>query len=212
MLLMEELASRAVVLMDCIAELLLYASRVLFEWFFREEPAIDPETGAYVYDALQVQIDRSCSGLEFFVYTTLLVGGLSYWRFGAKGLLWWPLVSVSLSVMANGFRLIASVYVQELGDWFLEPGPHWRLHEWLGYLVFGGVWLLLVLMATKAPLTSTIAPGGDAAAPVRDGRVEKRQAKRPQKLCRAHFSTDQTNGTIAEHPEVRPNTNNHINS
>lgn len=190
---------------NSLTEALLYVSRTLFEWYFGVKPTVDATNGAYVYDVLQVQIDASCAGISFFGYTLLLFAVLGYQRSGVSGLVASPLFAFSLAAMGNSVRLIASVYIQEIGDIFLPPGPHYRLHEWLGYLIFGGIWLILVLWATKRKKEHGFAPGGEAAAPVQDGRVEKRQAKRPKKLCRTHFSTDQTNGTTAEHPLRRPN-------
>jgi exosortase/archaeosortase family protein len=132
-----------------LTEALLYVSRTLFEWYFGVKPTVDATNGAYVYDVLQVQIDTSCAGISFFGYTLLLLAVLGYQRSGVSGLVASPLFAFSLAAMGNSVRLIASVYIQEIGDLFLPSGPHYRLHEWLGYLIFGGIWLILVLWATK---------------------------------------------------------------
>ena len=167
-----------------LSDWLMHISRYIFEWIFGVTPRVDLPSNTFIYDTLNVTIDSSCSGAAFWWYTCILLLVFFHKHMKCWSIIAVPIGSFFIAVLGNSIRLVVSVYAQELGDLVLPKGPHWGIHEAMSYLVFGSIWLGLFYWRTQLDLKQKIAPGGAAAAPMQDGRVETRQAKRPQEALK----------------------------
>lgn len=94
----------------------------------------------YFFAKLNIYIDKSCAGmnfwaLSFLLFSYLLVKNLEKPRHKVLALPLLLIFSYLVTIFVNTSRIIASVTVQHHADAFLTNRPHHLLHEAIGIIV-----------------------------------------------------------------------------
>jgi exosortase K len=117
-----------------------------------QSPGVYSERLGYYHEGLNILVDRSCSGFDFWMLSFMLLMLLT--TIGIEkpivGIFVVPVVlgvSYLLTILINVVRILTSIYVQQMADNFLPKRPHMFIHDAVG-IVVELLYLLLIYYAT----------------------------------------------------------------
>jgi exosortase K len=114
-----------------------------------------PESG-YFHKELNIIIEKSCSGFNFWILCFIMLAflALNYYSSNKKKILVLPItlfISYILTIFANTSRIILSILGQNAANNFITPRPHLILHNVIGTFVY-----LFFLIASYLVLNSIL--------------------------------------------------------
>jgi exosortase K len=130
---------------------LLYPLSSATELFYGTYSYFDIEQG-YIFPELSMHIDRTCSGINFFVL--LLCSASSYVLFRMDQSKWKSVLPMIIllvypvAMLVNTIRIILLVYVQPINRYMNEHLQS-LIHEGIGAACFFGFLVLLFVLAEK---------------------------------------------------------------
>lgn len=127
--------------------------------FLWNKNATEMLDGSYLFDSLNIIIDKSCSGFRLLqiIFLVLSVQIILSTKQKSLKIASYPialLASYPLTIIGNSLRIAGSRIVQAAGDIALGTRPHYRLHEISG--AFSNLLFLLIVFLLTNKILQTI--------------------------------------------------------
>lgn len=108
----------------------------------------------FFYEQLNIIINKSCSGYNFWILSFLMLAFLSIKRFNnsikkISAILIALLSTYILTIFVNTSRIYVSISIQKLANIHLQSRPHYLIHEIVGITVNLFFFILIYVLTDK---------------------------------------------------------------